>query len=587
MSNTGIAADETFDVIIAGAGPAGCALASRLSEDSDRQILLIDAGPDVVPGAEHRDLLDPFAVMAAYNSAFQWPGLVAEAGADRGNGSARASGPYVQARCIGGASNINGMGADRGQPGDYDEWARLGADGWEWSNVLPYFRKLEHDLDFADGRTMALHGDSGPMPVRRLPRARWAPFAATIGGALQRRGFVFLDDYMGDPREGFAAAPTNCLADGRVSASTAYLRAEVRRRPNLKILANTRVDRLSLDGLHANGVIACVGNTARLIRGRQIVVSCGAIRSPALLMLSGIGPAEHLTRHGIRVVRNLPGVGANLQNHPAVSLAMHLPRQAMQGHNNPWLLQNWLRFSSYHAGCESNDMHLMPFNRCDWHELGGRVGAVVLTVLKSYSRGVVRLSSSDPAVAPEVRFNLLADARDFERLVSGLRFMLQLLTDPLVARMRNEIFVPNGRLVASLNPRNAWNSSKAWTIARALDSAPLRRALLGESIVDPEVLLSEDSKLRELVLMLAHPQYHVCGTARMGRRDNPDAVVDGTGRVHGVEGIRVVDASIFPTIPRGYTHFPVIMAAEKIADAIKSELRRRCVRHAATEEART
>jgi 5-(hydroxymethyl)furfural/furfural oxidase len=412
------------------------------------------------------------------------------------------------------------------------------------------------------------------MPVRRLPRSRWAPFAAAIADALERRGFEFVEDYTADFREGFSAAPTNSLPDRRVSASMAYLSGEVRRRPNLKILADTKVDRLSLESKRINGVwVRGDGATTVVVRAREVIVSGGAIQSPALLMRSGIGPGAHLKLHGIEVVQDMPGVGTNLQNHPCLILTAYLPRKAAQCASNLGFLQNWLRFSSKHPGCDQNDMHLMVFNKCEWHELGARVGAVAVSVLKSYSKGRVELSSADAAAVPKIHFNLLADSRDYERLLSGVRFALEMLTDSDVAKMRHEIFIPDERLVAGLSARNRWNAFRATVIAKVLDREPLRRALLANTRVDPERLLTDVEALQAFVRGHASVQYHVCGTCRMGRADEADAVVDSVGRVRGIEGLRVVDASVFPIIPRAYTHFVVIMAAEKAADAIKLEWR--------------
>ena len=576
MASATLDLNRIFDVVIAGAGPAGCVLASRLSEESDRQVLLVEAGPDAAaPGTEHPDLLDPFALVASNNPTFHWPELVAETGADLGDGEPRLTNPYLQGYGVGGASNINGMGVDRGQPGDYDEWRALGADGWGWDGVLPFFKKLERDVDFLGSGFISVHGNIGPMPVRRLPRSRWAPFSAAIGDALQGRGFPFLEDYTADFREGFSAAPTNSLPERRVSASMAYLTREVRSRPNLSILADARVYRLSMEGRRAKGVFVKLGDGefTALARGRQIIVSCGAIQSPLLLMHSGIGPGMDLSGHGIEVVLDKPGVGANLQNHASIALPTYLTPEATQAPDNPSLLQGWLRFSSNHSECHQNDMHLMAFNKCDWHRLGGRVGAIAVAVLKPYSQGRVELASCDPMVAPRVRFNLLSDSRDYERLVTGVRFVLELLADPKVATMHRELFVPNEHVVAQLSRRNSWNRFMAWSIVSILDRTPLRRVILAKARIDSEKLLADEKALRRFVRAFAQPQYHVCGTCRMGRADDAAAVVDSDGGVHGIEALRVVDASIFPTIPRAYTHFVVLMAAEKIADAIKSSWR--------------
>jgi 5-(hydroxymethyl)furfural/furfural oxidase len=567
-----LSSSQTFDVIIAGAGSAGCVLASRLSEEADKQILLVEAGRDVtIPGAEHRDVLDPFCLMATRNPAFHWPDLLVEVGRSD-SGFTPIPVPHLQGYGVGGSSNINGMAADRGLPDDYDEWSERGAEGWAWEQVLPFFRKLEHDLDFRDPPASSMHGQDGPMPVRRLPRERWAPFAATIGEALQRRGFASIDDYMTDFRDGLSAVPTNCLTH-RVSASMAYLTHKVRLRRNLQIEPCGRVDRVSFNGRRADGVFVHRDGITTLVRARQVILACGALQSPALLMRSGIGPQRKLAAHGIKVLQDLPGVGAHLQNHPCVSLTMLLPREAQQPSANLWFLQNWLRFSSKHPACHSSDMHLMAFNKCSWHVLGRRIGMLAVSVLKPYSTGSVELASPDPARSPRVRFNLCSDPRDEMRLVSGVRFALELLADPAVAGMHDELFIPRSSRVTSLDRRNAWNALKARLMAAVLGNAQLRRVLLGKSRINSRALLSDCAALREFVRTHTHLQAHGCGTCRLGVAGDPHAVVDRIGRVHGMGGLRVADASIFPTIPRGYIHFIVIMAAEKIAEAVRSEWR--------------
>lgn len=549
------ASDAPFDVIIVGAGPAGCVLASRLSDRPDKRILLLEAGPDpVVPGHEHEDIIDPFALRGSSNPTFHWPGL--EVQVSRGAGRS----PYVQGFGLGGASNINGMGVDFGQPGDFDDWEKLGADCWGAADVQPYFEKLdanrESNESFEQRRTM---------PIHRLAPDQWPPFAAAIMEAARRTGLPLLDDYLRDSRDGVGAAPMNVRGVQRVSAPIAYLTREVRARANLTIQSDTAADRILFEGRRATGVAASGPDGAIVFGGREIVLCSGAIQSPALLLRSGIGPHGHLEQQGIDVVADLPGVGENLRNHPCVTLPTYLTAHGRQALDNPSFLSAWIRFSSGHPGCKPHDMHLMPFNKCDWHRLGRSVGAMTISVMDAYSLGTVRLNKEATA-GLDIDFNLLSDERDFERLVAGTKFMIDLLRSPEVAPLRHQAFAPNPHIVGALNARTTWNALRADLLSRLLDIGPSRKLLLSNAAIDLDTLAKDEEQLRAFVRKSASAQYHVCGTCKMGGTEDRDAVVSGDGQVRGVKGLRVADASIFPTVPRGYLHFIVLMTGEKIAD---------------------
>jgi 5-(hydroxymethyl)furfural/furfural oxidase len=552
---------KQFDVIIVGAGAAGCTLAGRLSEVLDRTVLLVEAGPDVPPGEEHPDIRDPFPISLA-NPRFKWSRLAVEVGGEPPHPPQ----PYPQGYGVGGGSNLIGMVALRGQPEDYEEWRSLGARGWGWEDVLPYFRKLERDLDYVG----PLHGDHGPIPVRRVAPADWSPFAQALAGAMERRGFAQVDDMNADFSEGFGPIPMNNLPDARVSTAMAYLDAEVRRRPNLTIFADALAERVEITSGHATGVTVRSSGASQIFTARQTIVACGALFTPALLMRSGIGPAEHLRAIGVEVVHSdVEGVGQNLQNHADVNVAMHLPRRAVQPRALRAFGQNCLRYSSRLDGCAENDMLMVPRNKGSWHTLGMRIGSLGAYLYKPYSTGSVELVSTDTQERPRIQFNLISDSRDFERLVGGLRLALELLDDREVAAVRNEVFFPDTRLAFRLHERTRWNALRAAGISGVLDSGMLRRTLL--PTLDAGSLVRDEGALREVVRQRIEPVGHVCGTCKMGSADDPTAVVDELCRVRGINGLRVVDASVFPTVPRANTHLPVIMTAEKMADQIKRE----------------
>lgn len=538
-------------------------VASRLSERADLKVLLIEAGPDRPPGLEHRDIRNPYP-LALGNPDFSWPGLRVELG----NGAAPPRvRRFLQGYGVGGSSNIQGMIAFRGQPADYDAWEAGGARGWSWEGVLPYFRKLESDADFAGDS----HGREGPIPVRRIAASDWAPFAKAVGAAADRRGYPRVEDYNADFRDGLSALPMSNLPHERVSASTGYLPASVRRRPNLHILADTMTTRVLFAAGRACGVEVLGPTGPQAISGTEVVLCCGALYSPALLLRSGIGPPQPLRALGIELMHPLPGVGCHLQNHPKVELAVHLPRASVQSRAQRGFGQSCLRFSSGTSGGQ-HDLGIIIINRAAWHPLGRRLGALGVALYQPHSQGRVELESADPQTPPRVRFNALSDPRDLDRLAAGLRFACELLCDPAVLAVRNEVFLPDGRIAARLNRRCLRTRVQASMIAAALEIPPVRRALLGRSVIAAADLARDEAGLRDFVKTHAGVSHHACGSCRMGPPENSGAVVDESGRVHGVGSLRVADASVFPTIVSGNTHLPVIMVAEKLADRIKASL---------------
>jgi 5-(hydroxymethyl)furfural/furfural oxidase len=565
---------KVYDTIIVGGGSAGSVMAHRLSARSANKVLLCEAGQDTPPGNEPPEIRDSYSGTAYFDPRFHWTELKVTTQVVSHNNPDEERPPlrkYEQARVLGGGSSINGQLANRGAPTDYDEWEARGAAGWSWKDVLPYFRKVERDLDF-DG---PFHGKDGRIAVRRIPREHWTGHSQAVAEACKLAGYEFLPDQNGEFVEGYFPITHSNQAEQRVSAAMGYLDRETRKRPNLTISTNTQVRELLFESTRCVGVKAVVDGREQEFRGREIVLSCGAIHSPAHLLRAGIGPIGHLKDMGIPVLMVLEGVGQRLMDHPSISLSSFVRRGARMNEHTRRHIQMGLRYSSGLSGVPKGDMFVAVLTKSAWHAVGAQIGSLLTFVNKTYSEtGQVKLASRDPGTEPIVQFNLLSDRRDLDRLMSGFRKMAALqMSAPLRAVTDKPFPASYSDRVRKIGVVNAKNKILTAIAAALMDGpAALRHYMIDTFVVEGftfDEVMSDDEAMEAFVRKAAIGVWHASCSCRMGRPDDPMTVVDTQGRVKGVQGLRVVDASIFPVVPCANTNFPTLMAAEKIAEAMQ------------------
>ncbi len=489
---------------VVGAGSSGAVIASRATENPDREVVLLEAGPDYPdPARLPPDLRDGTRnAWTSHDWGFRYR---------QRRGAPRL--PMPRGRVVGGSSAVNTCIALRGQPSDYDEWADRGLPEWSWDRCLPAFKRLEDDLDVAN----EWHGQGGPLPIRRHRPEELTPWQSAFLGACEELGFARCEDTNDPTTTGYGAHAMNLRRGERVSAAQAYLTPEVRARDNLTVRAETLVRRVIVKNRAVEGIEVDTRGRVEVLPARRVVLCAGAVATPGILLRSGIGPRREVARLGVALVADVPAVGRRMLDHFGAMIAF-VPRRGACSVHAP-LIQTCLRYRS-HGATTDNDVMVQPGSFLQLPR--GEVPCFTLMVCVGKTRGssTLRFPSADPRAKPEVDGRVFAHPDDRAKAVEGLQIA--------------------GRCARSRAMRGL--THLGWPGRATMSS----RAALGD-----------------WVQRFGGTAYHLCGTAPMGADGDPDAALDGRGRVRGVSGLWVADASAFPTIPSANTNLPTIMLGER------------------------
>ena len=504
-----------YDVIVVGGGSAGSVVAARMAEDSDTTVLLLEAGTDYPDLANLPEAIQNGHTRTAEDerSEHNW--------ALRGTITEEQGEIHVaQGKVIGGGGSINGQVFLRGIPQDFDDWASWGNEEWSYTKVLPYFRKAETDLDIKDD----FHGTDGPLPISRKVGETWPVIQSAFHTACLQNGFDTTDDMNGVEPTGVGVVPMNNQKGVRMSTAITHL-APMRHHLNLTIRGNVFARKILIENRQVTGVEVESGGEVFTVESNKVVLSAGALKSPHILMLSGIGPKDQLDEYGIDVLQNTPGVGANLRNHPISPISFRV-KEGIKLQPDASGVRIALRYTAKGSD-DSNDMMMTTsslFSPFTGEMLPDRIGRISCVIELPAGAGFVRLNSADPAVQPKFDYRYFSHPEDMRRMRDGIRLAVKMLETDAYKD------VSDGRVTPT------------------------------------EGILTDDDALDLWIRQTVGSARHVSGTCKIGPDSDPMAVVDQQCRVKGLQGLWIADSSVMPQVPRANANATAIMIGERVAE---------------------